>query len=359
MHNTQAHGQHFLRNKEMANIGTAVSAANGAVALRVNRIHVLCIFCILQIDCPFPGKEPGMPGISGRHYTVEEVHTSGNSLNNIAGGSHTHQITRLLFRHIGFHCFDHIVHFFCRLTHSKTANGIARKIQICNAFHMINADIVIDAALINTPKHLLRIYSIRKTVQPRIFFLASNKPSIGSVYAFQNIVSGSRIFNTFIKSHTNIRTQIRLDLHALLRAHKDFPSINMRSKIHALFLNFPQRGQAEYLESTGVRKDWAIPSHKLMQTAALLHQCIARTQMQMISIGQFHLAANIFQIFGTKRTLNGTLGADIHKNRSLHCTMGASKLTTSGSALCFQQFKHNNLTLYQPIYIASPNEKKR
>jgi hypothetical protein len=70
-----------------------------------------------------------------------------------------------------------------------------------------------------------------------------------------------------------------------------------------------------------------------MQAAALTNQFIRRPQMQMVRIAQLHLAANIFQILGTERTLNGTLSAHIHKDRGLYCTMGTGKLTPTSLSL--------------------------
>ena len=42
-----------------------------------------------------------------------------------------------------------------RSTHGKTSDCIAVKIKLCNFFHMIDAQIVIDTALIYAEQHLV------------------------------------------------------------------------------------------------------------------------------------------------------------------------------------------------------------
>ena len=109
----------------------------------------------------------------------------------------------------------------------------------------------------------------------------------------------------------------------------------MGGEIHALFLDLAQAGQGEHLESAGVGQDRAVPGHELMQASHFAHNLVRRTEMQMVCIGQFHLAANIFQVFCTQCALDGALGANIHKDGGLYGTVGAGKLTPTGLSLGF------------------------
>ena len=68
--------------------------------------------------------------------------------------------------------------------------------------------------------------------------------------------------------------------------------------------------------------------------------------MQVIGIGKLHLAADIFQVCGAERPLNGPLGAYIHKNGSLHHAMGTGKYTPAGLPFCFQKLKHNEFSCW-------------
>ena len=126
-----------------------------------------------------------------------------------------------------------------------------------------------------------------------------------------------------------------MDLHTLLGTHEDLPSVNMGREIDSLLFDLPKRGQREYLESAGVRQDRPVPGHKLVQAAHFPDDFIRGPQVKMISIGQFHLAADIFQILGAQRALDGTLGTHIHKHRSLNRAVGAGKFTPPGLSLGF------------------------
>ena len=77
-----------------------------------------------------------------------------------------------------------------------------------------------------------------------------------------------------------------------------------------------------------------------MEAAALLHQLVAGTQVQVIGVGKLNLAADLLQILGAQGALDGTLGAHIHKYGGLDRAVGAGKLATPGLALGLFQFKH-------------------
>jgi hypothetical protein len=58
--------------------------------------------------------------------------------------------------------------------------------------------------------------------------------------------------------------------------------------------------------------------------------------MQMVGVGQLDLAADFFQIVGRNAAFDGTLRADIHKDRCLHgSAVGAGEFAPAGVSLCF------------------------
>ena len=130
-------------------------------------------------------------------------------------------------RHMGFHGFDDIVHLLGGFTHSKTTDGVAGQVKIGDALHVINTDIGVGTTLVDTPEHLLGVYRIRQGIESGIFSLAALQPAIGSVHTLEYIVPGCRIFDALVKGHADIRAQIGLDLHTLLRAHKDLTSVDV------------------------------------------------------------------------------------------------------------------------------------
>ena len=72
----------------------------------------------------------------------------------------------------------------------------------------------------------------------------------------------------------------------------------------------------------------------------LWQQIVARAQMQVVGVGQLHLAADVLQVLGTEGALDGPLGAYIHKNRGLDRAVGAGKFAPAGLPLRFDHLKH-------------------
>ena len=73
-----------------------------------------------------------------------------------------------------------------------------------------------------------------------------------------------------------------------------------------------------------------------MEAAHALDQLIAGADVQMVGVGEFHLAADGLQVLGRERALDSALGANIHKHRCLHQAMGSLKAAAPGVAFLFQ-----------------------
>ena len=239
MHHAQPHGQHFLSLEQVTQISPGVPAAHWAVTLGVNRERIRLILGIFQIDGTVPGKESGMPGISGGHDTVEEIHTPGHGFNDVAGGPDPHEVPGFLPGHVRLHRLDDLVHHLRALPHRQAANGIAGQIQVCNPLHMLHANVPIGPSLVDAPKHLMGVHRIRQLVQAGIFCFAPLQPPVGPVHTPVHVIPGRRIFNALIEGHTNVRAQVGLNLHTLLRPHKNPAAVNVGGKIHPFLLNFP------------------------------------------------------------------------------------------------------------------------
>ena len=277
-----------------------------------------------------------MAGIPGGHDAVEEVHAPGHGLDDVRGGAHAHQVTGLLLRHIGLDGFDDVIHRLCRLPYGQAADGVTGQVQRRDSLHMPDAQGRIGAALVDAPEHLLRIHRAGQGVQPLVLGLAAHQPAVGALAGLLNIFIGRGVLHALVKGHADVGAQIRLDLHALLRAHKNLPPVDVGGEIHALLLDLPQGGQGKHLEASGIREDGPVPGHEPMQSAHVPDQSVPGPKMQMVGIRQHHLGAEALQIAGAQRPLDGPLGGDIHKHRRLHRPMGAAKHAPAGLALGFQ-----------------------
>ena len=138
-----------------------------------------------------------MPGVPGRHDTVEKVDSPGDSLNDVAGGSDAHKIPGFLLRHMGLYRLYDFIHHLGALPYGQATNGVAGQVQLRNPLHMCHANVPIGSTLVDAPKHLLGVHRIRKSVQSGIFCLTPLQPPIGPVHALLHIVPWRRIFNAF------------------------------------------------------------------------------------------------------------------------------------------------------------------
>ena len=69
-----------------------------------------------------------------------------------------------------------------------------------------------------------------------------------------------------------------------------------------------------------------------MQTTHLVDNIIGGTKMEMVGVAEQDLAVDALQIFGRQGPLDGSLCADIHKNRCLDLTVRCRIYTAAGSA---------------------------
>lgn len=75
-------------------------------------------------------------------------------------------------------------------------------------------------------------------------------------------------------------------------------AIQMGTEGHALFLDGPQRGQAEYLKAAAVRQDGLVPGVETVQTAPGGNEFIARAQIKMIGIAEDDFRPDGVQVVG-------------------------------------------------------------
>ena len=108
---------------------------------------------------------------------------------------------------------------------------------------MSNTDILKSSALINSKQKLMRIYRIFQTVQTSHLLFATLQPTSCSIYGIDNIFAIRYRTWTLIKRHGNGGTKIGLNLHTLLRSHKNLGTVNMRVEVHTLLLYFAKTCQ--------------------------------------------------------------------------------------------------------------------
>ena len=235
-----------------------------------------------------------MARISGRHDAVEEVHAACDGFNDVRRRADAHQITRPVFWHIRLDRLNDLIHDLSRFADGKTADGVARQVELGDLLHVPDAKILERRALIDPPELLTGIDSARLSVISGKRLLAPGKPARRALAGRLGILVFCGVFHALVKRHGNIGAEIRLDAHTLLRSHEDLMAVEVRGKCHALLLDFPKARQRENLKPAGVCQNRAIPRHKFVQAAHVAHNLVTRTQMQMIGIGKFDLGSDFF-----------------------------------------------------------------
>ena len=149
-----------------------------------------------------------MPCITARHYAVKEINSSVNALNYILRCSDTHKISRLILWHIRLNNLDYAVHFLGALANRKSADSIAVTLNLGYRFHILYTQILIRAALVNTEKHLMGVYSSLERIESVKLGTAALEPAYGALLGILYVFIGRGVFHTLVKRHSDSRAEI-------------------------------------------------------------------------------------------------------------------------------------------------------
>ena len=114
----------------------------------------------------------------------------------------------------------------------------------------------------------------------------------------------------------------------------------MGGKIHAFLLNAAQLRQREYLESAAVGEGGTRPAAEFLQTAQLMDQSVAGTEVEVVAIGQHNLAVHVPQILGGDTALDGSTSGHVHENGGLDLAVGRDQTAAAGFSVFFLKNKH-------------------
>ena len=202
---------------------------------------------------------------------------------------------------------------------------------------MLHAQVCIGAALIDAEQKLIRVDRDALVLQACHLSLAALQPAGGALAAVLGVIVLGGVLHALIKGHGDGRAQICLDLHTLLRAHKDAVTIQMRGEGHALLGDLTQLCQTEHLKSAAVGQDRPVPAGELVQAAHIRYQLIAGTQMQVVGVAQHDLRADILQILRRQAALDGTGGGNVLEGRGLHRAVHGFELAPPGVVFLLEQ----------------------
>ena len=277
------------------------------------------------------GEHRAVAGHAGGQHAVEHVHAPQHALDQAVRRTHAHQIARLMLRHEGHHLVQHLVHDLLGLAHGESADAEAGQIQLRHLLGALDAQIGVERALHDAEQRL---------ILPRLGLHAALQPAQRAVHRVPGAIVVAGIGRTFVKLHGDVRAQRLLNLHGDLRRDEALAAVQVGAELHALVVQLAQIRQRKHLESAAVGEDRAIPVHEGMQSARLLHQLLARAQVQVVGVGQDDLRAAVLQLVG-RHGLDAGLGAHGHEDGRFDHAVGRVQPAATRARLLanVQQFK--------------------
>ena len=144
--------------------------------------------------------------------------------------------------------------------------------------------------------------------------------AFSSIVLRLNQVAVGFVRRRFVKGHDDVRTQRHLDFHRFFGRQEMRRTVQVRLKRHALLRNFGEFVEAEHLEAAAVGQNGMAPVHEAVQSAELLDQFMARSEVEMIGVPQDYLRTKIADRFG-KECLYRALCSHGHEDGRIHLAM--------------------------------------
>ena len=204
-------------------------------------------------------------------------------------------------------------------------------------------------ALVDTEQQLIGVDSLFLMLQAGHLILAAQQPAGRAGAAVFGVLVGGGVLHALVKGHGDGRTQVGLDLHALLRPHKNAVTVQVGVEGNALLGDLAQLGQAEHLEPTAVGQDGTVPLSEFVQTAHLGHQLVTGAQMQMVGVAQHDLGTDVFQIQRRQTAFDGGGGGNVLECGGLHGAVHRSKFAATGGTFLFDKAVRHRFYLHFKI----------
>ena len=125
---------------------------------------------------------------------------------------------------------------------------------------------------------------------------------------------------TLIEHHRDIGSESDLNLARARRCERVKRTIEVRAKVHTLFVDGPARGETEHLIPAAVGQNRFVPSDESVETSAPGDQIVAGPQIEMIGVAEKQRRADRLQI-AVRHSLHGALRADRHERGRLDLAM--------------------------------------
>ena len=301
----------------MMQVGPRESAAGVAAAVRIHGGVRLAVPGILDIEAA-PGREQSsVTGLAGGQHAIEEINTLLDAEQQVFGRADAHEIAGPVPGQLMDEFREGRVHQCLGFAHAEPAHGETlerrRGIHLQDLMQVVPPQIQVRTALIDGKEALML---------PQREIPAAAQPPRGARHALfqRSAIHATR--RTFIQSHDDIGTQIRLNLHGAFGAQEMTGSIYMALKSDAFFTDLSHGGERKNLKAATVREDGSIPSHECVESAEPRHQFVAGPQTQVIGVAENHLRPDFPELRG-RDALHRSLRSHGHEGRGENLAVGS------------------------------------
>src|SRR5262245_41438669 len=95
------------------------------------------------------------------------------------------------------------------------------------------------------------------------------EPALGEGEGALGVAERHRVREALVEGMEDVDPEGVLDIHADLGREQSRRAVQVGAELHPFLPEPAQLGEAEDLEASGVREDWAVPTHEAMQSAEI------------------------------------------------------------------------------------------
>ena len=136
----------------MADVGSAIAPANGALAGRVERLRVARKAASFHDETALRGEDAGISRITGWHNAIKLVDTAGYALDEVTWSSHPHQVARSILHQAACCELRYVVGERLRLAHRETPQSVTLESDFLDFLGTLASQRELNAALHNSVK---------------------------------------------------------------------------------------------------------------------------------------------------------------------------------------------------------------
>ncbi len=146
---------------------------------------------------------------------------------------------------------------------------------------------------------------------------------------FHDLTRRARI-DRLVEGDRDVRAERLLDADRDLGREAVGRAVEVAAERDPIVVHDAQVAERDDLEAAGIGEDRAVPGHEPVQAAEPLDPLVARSQVQVVRVGEDDRGADLADVVGMER-LHGRVRADRHELRGLDDAVGQLEAADAGA----------------------------